>query len=105
MNKYNFQIYSFKKNNIAVFYLIVLYSASLCLSWIWALITCLFFQIWHIFQGEPVTYTGNPLEDFTTIRFLDRFVYKNPKKRDACKLIVIYEMKKKIAEAYQVNGH
>ncbi|VDI28213.1 ribosome biogenesis protein MAK21 [Mytilus galloprovincialis] len=34
-------------------------------------------------KGEPVTYTGNPLEDFTTIRFLDRFVYKNPKKRDA----------------------
>lgn len=97
MNKYKFQIYSFKMNNIAVILSDCFYlnSASLCLSWIWALITCLFFQIWHIFQGEPVTYTGNPLEDFTTIRFLDRFVYKNPKKRDACKLIVIYEMKKK----------
>ncbi|CAC5378332.1 MAK21 [Mytilus coruscus] len=37
----------------------------------------------NLIKGEPVTYTGNPLEDFTTIRFLDRFVYKNPKKRDA----------------------
>merc|ERR1712106_308358 len=27
-------------------------------------------------------YPGDPLADFTTIRFLDRFVYKNPKKSD-----------------------
>ena len=30
-------------------------------------------------QGEAVSYTSDPLEDFTTIKFLDRFVYKNPK--------------------------
>ncbi|KAK7104859.1 CCAAT/enhancer-binding protein zeta-like [Littorina saxatilis] len=36
-----------------------------------------------ILQGEPVVYTGDPLQDFTLIRFLDRFVYKNPKKKEA----------------------
>lgn len=30
--------------------------------------------------GEPITYTGDPLEDLTLIRFLDRYVFKNPKK-------------------------
>lgn len=33
-----------------------------------------------ILKGESVTYSGNPLQDFTLIRFLDKFVYKNPKK-------------------------
>ena len=37
-------------------------------------------------QGERVSYTGDPLQDFTLIRFLDRFVFKNPKKKEACKL-------------------
>jgi len=31
-------------------------------------------------QGKPVKYDGDPLQDFTTQRFLDRFVYRNPKK-------------------------
>ncbi|PWA28266.1 hypothetical protein CCH79_00019700 [Gambusia affinis] len=30
-------------------------------------------------QGEPVQYSGDPLQDFTLIRFLDRFVFRNPK--------------------------
>ncbi|XP_056021868.1 CCAAT/enhancer-binding protein zeta-like [Ostrea edulis] len=34
----------------------------------------------NLLKGERVRYTGDPLQDFTIIRFLDRFVYKNPKK-------------------------
>ncbi|KAK3092452.1 hypothetical protein FSP39_002965 [Pinctada imbricata] len=37
----------------------------------------------RILKGEDVNYTGDPLQDFTLIRFLDRFVYKNPKKKEA----------------------
>lgn len=33
-----------------------------------------------LFIGKPIEYTGDPLEDLTLIRFLDRFVFKNPKK-------------------------
>ena len=33
-----------------------------------------------ILDGKRITYVGNPLQDFTLIRFLDKFVYKNPKK-------------------------
>lgn len=32
------------------------------------------------FPGTPITYSGDPLKDFSLIRFLDRFVFKNPKK-------------------------
>ncbi|XP_022088681.1 CCAAT/enhancer-binding protein zeta-like [Acanthaster planci] len=32
-------------------------------------------------EGLKVHYTGNPLQDFTQMRFLDRFVYRNPKKQ------------------------
>ncbi|XP_019763522.2 CCAAT/enhancer-binding protein zeta [Dendroctonus ponderosae] len=32
-----------------------------------------------IMKGEKVNYPGDPLKDFTTIRFLDRFAFKNPK--------------------------
>ncbi|XP_007255500.3 CCAAT/enhancer-binding protein zeta [Astyanax mexicanus] len=32
-----------------------------------------------IMQGEFIQYTGDPLQDFTLIRFLDRFVFRNPK--------------------------
>ena len=28
-------------------------------------------------------YQGDPLQDFTLMRFLDRFVYKNPKKKQS----------------------
>lgn len=34
------------------------------------------------FAGKPINYTGDPLEDLTLIRFLDRYVFKNPKKLD-----------------------
>ncbi|GFO27381.1 CCAAT/enhancer-binding protein zeta-like, partial [Plakobranchus ocellatus] len=33
-----------------------------------------------LLKGQPIKYDGDPLKDFTLIRFLDRFVYKNPKK-------------------------
>ncbi|GJQ67721.1 hypothetical protein Trydic_g16541 [Trypoxylus dichotomus] len=33
-----------------------------------------------LLQGDPINYTGDPLKDFSLIRFLDRFVFKNPKK-------------------------
>ncbi|XP_022622596.1 CCAAT/enhancer-binding protein zeta [Seriola dumerili] len=32
-----------------------------------------------ILQGGFIQYTGDPLQDFTLIRFLDRFVFRNPK--------------------------
>ncbi|XP_067844798.1 CCAAT/enhancer-binding protein zeta isoform X2 [Heptranchias perlo] len=32
-----------------------------------------------ILQGDQVQYSGDPLQDFTLMRFLDRFVYRNPK--------------------------
>uniref|UniRef100_A0A0M3IX51 NUC153 domain-containing protein n=1 Tax=Ascaris lumbricoides TaxID=6252 RepID=A0A0M3IX51_ASCLU len=32
--------------------------------------------------GIPVCYDGDPLVDFTPMRFLDRFVYRNPKTTD-----------------------
>ncbi|XP_057208151.1 CCAAT/enhancer-binding protein zeta [Triplophysa rosa] len=32
-----------------------------------------------ILRGEFIQYTGDPLQDFTLIRFLDRFVFRNPK--------------------------
>ncbi|CAL8315024.1 unnamed protein product [Merluccius merluccius] len=32
-----------------------------------------------ILKGEWIQYTGDPLQDFTLIRFLDRFVFRNPK--------------------------
>ena len=34
-------------------------------------------------KGEGISYTSDPLEDFVTIKFLDRFVYKNPKQKQS----------------------
>lgn len=34
-----------------------------------------------ILEGNSVQYTGDPLQDFTLMRFLDRFVYRNPKEQ------------------------
>lgn len=34
----------------------------------------------NIISNETVKYSGDPLNDFSLIRFLDRFVFKNPKK-------------------------
>ena len=35
----------------------------------------------QLLAGTIVSYTGNPLQDFTATRFLDRFVYRNPKQK------------------------
>ncbi|XP_055981645.1 CCAAT/enhancer-binding protein zeta [Sorex fumeus] len=32
-----------------------------------------------ILEGDSIQYSGDPLQDFTLMRFLDRFVYRNPK--------------------------
>merc|ERR1712106_424801 len=34
----------------------------------------------NLLDNEPIKYTGDPLSDFTLARFLDRFVFRNPKK-------------------------
>ncbi|KAK0167415.1 hypothetical protein PV327_004816 [Microctonus hyperodae] len=41
----------------------------------------------NIIEGETINYTGDPLEDLTLIRFLDRYVFKNPKKLDEKKMV------------------
>eukprot|EP00794_Sanderia_malayensis_P020332 gene20332-22332_t len=33
-----------------------------------------------VLDDKPIEYKGDPLQDFTLVRFLDRFMYKNPKK-------------------------
>ncbi|XP_065175034.1 CCAAT/enhancer-binding protein zeta-like [Sycon ciliatum] len=35
----------------------------------------------QVVAGVTITYKGDPLQDFTLVRFLDRFVFRNPKKR------------------------
>lgn len=42
-----------------------------------------------IVKGKPIIYTGDPLQDFTMIRFLDRYVFKNPKKLEEQKKVLI----------------
>ncbi|XP_047368658.1 CCAAT/enhancer-binding protein zeta [Vespa velutina] len=39
-----------------------------------------------IIQEKTINYTGDPLEDLTLIRFLDRYVFKNPKKLESKKV-------------------
>ncbi|XP_066280307.1 CCAAT/enhancer-binding protein zeta-like [Branchiostoma lanceolatum] len=34
-----------------------------------------------ILDGDAIQYSGDPLQDFTLARFLDRFVFRNPKQR------------------------
>ncbi|XP_046738852.1 CCAAT/enhancer-binding protein zeta [Diprion similis] len=41
-----------------------------------------------IIKGKPIVYTGDPLQDFTLIRFLDRYVFKNPKKLEENKILI-----------------
>lgn len=36
----------------------------------------------NIMNDHTIKYSGDPLNDFTLIRFLDRFVFKNPKKTE-----------------------
>ena len=34
----------------------------------------------NLLDSQPIKYSGDPLSDFTLARFLDRFVFRNPKK-------------------------
>ncbi|KAK5639787.1 hypothetical protein RI129_010598 [Pyrocoelia pectoralis] len=36
----------------------------------------------NLLNEQLINYTGDPLKDFSLIRFLDRFVFKNPKRRE-----------------------
>ncbi|XP_029450015.1 CCAAT/enhancer-binding protein zeta [Rhinatrema bivittatum] len=51
-----------------------------------------------ILQGNSIQYSGDPLQDFTLMRFLDRFVYRNPKLQNAKETTrnVIMRPKKKL---------
>ncbi|XP_058793340.1 CCAAT/enhancer-binding protein zeta [Phymastichus coffea] len=40
-----------------------------------------------ILEGKPIEYTGDPLQDLALIRFLDRYVFKNPKKLESKKVV------------------
>jgi len=37
----------------------------------------------HLSENTPIKYGGDPLNDFTVAKFLDRFVFRNPKKDPA----------------------
>lgn len=43
-------------------------------------------------QGKSIKYDGDALQDYTLIRFLDRFVYKNPKKGKCGNLILLSDL-------------
>ncbi|XP_047107210.1 CCAAT/enhancer-binding protein zeta isoform X1 [Schistocerca piceifrons] len=45
-----------------------------------------------ILQGEKIIYSGDPLQDFTLSRFLDRFVFKNPKKNSENSDTVVHKV-------------
>ncbi len=36
-----------------------------------------------VLDGKAIKYNGDPLQDFTLMKFLDRFVFRNPKKESA----------------------
>jgi ribosome biogenesis protein MAK21 len=40
-----------------------------------------------LLSGEAIKYPGDPLQDFSLPKFLDRFVFKNPKKNIKEKVI------------------
>ncbi|KAM9316709.1 CCAAT/enhancer-binding protein zeta [Gastrophryne carolinensis] len=49
-----------------------------------------------ILEGNTIQYTGDPLQDFTMMRFLDRFVYRNPKQKlqEGNRFYVMHQKKK-----------
>ncbi|XP_068087919.1 CCAAT/enhancer-binding protein zeta [Hyperolius riggenbachi] len=51
-----------------------------------------------ILEGDSVQYTGDPLQDFTLMRFLDRFVYRNPKQKlqEGNRGYLMHQKKKKV---------
>lgn len=57
------------------------------ISFIYEIFFIVEFNTDFTFAGKPIDYTGDPLEDLTLIRFLDRYVFKNPKKLDDKKVL------------------
>ncbi|QQP56403.1 CCAAT/enhancer binding protein (C/EBP)_ zeta [Caligus rogercresseyi] len=55
------------------------YSQGRELSHIWELLPHVSFAS-NVCKQSPISYSGDPLSDFTLIRLLDRFVFRNPKK-------------------------
>ena len=50
-------------------------------------------------KGELIDYNGDPMEDFSLIHFLDRFVYKNPKKEPSKERKSVFEPVKSIKKS------
>ncbi|XP_069811402.1 CCAAT/enhancer-binding protein zeta-like [Dendropsophus ebraccatus] len=60
-----------------------------------------------ILEGNSVQYTGDPLQDFTLMRFLDRFVYRNPKQqkiKENNRGYLMHQKKKSYQEREPVNS-
>ncbi len=43
----------------------------------------------NLLEGVAIKYSGDPLLDFTLVRFLDRFVFRNPKKKEKKSSVVL----------------
>ncbi|CAL1585659.1 unnamed protein product [Knipowitschia caucasica] len=56
-----------------------------------------------ILKGESVSYSGDPLQDFTLIRFLDRFVFRNPKQQKQSSESIVLQPKKTATSSAPVN--
>ncbi|XP_063773645.1 CCAAT/enhancer-binding protein zeta [Pseudophryne corroboree] len=59
-----------------------------------------------ILEGNSIQYTGDPLQDFTLMRFLDRFVYRNPKQpklQENNRGYLMHQKKKKLYMNEQIH--
>ncbi|TNM94450.1 hypothetical protein fugu_017209 [Takifugu bimaculatus] len=56
-----------------------------------------------VLQGESIEYSGDPLRDFTLIRFLDRFVFRNPKQLKGKRTIFWTDLKCRCVFLSSVN--
>ncbi|KAK7906644.1 hypothetical protein WMY93_015256 [Mugilogobius chulae] len=60
-----------------------------------------------ILKGDSISYSGDPLQDFTLIRFLDRFVFRNPKQlkgKQNTDSVLLQPKKTKTASSVPVNS-
>ncbi|KAM3603557.1 uncharacterized protein V6R79_024729 [Siganus canaliculatus] len=57
-----------------------------------------------ILQGDSILYTGDPLQDFTLIRFLDRFVFRNPKQLKGKQTTEAFAVKKSALSSLPVHS-
>lgn len=54
----------------------------------------------NILENQLINYTGDPLKDFTLIRFVERFSFKNPKKQSEMKSSSLFAKR----QMYAVSG-